>query len=234
MIRKYGDGIAPCIDTAYENIASAGLKAWYDGNPSAAAPLLTSVTMKNANEFLALSKNYKFKFVAKLFDTDDRHCVDVLSTQAAEIFYRAANRYGFAPQDIFFDLDCAPMIKDIPEADKRSVTYAAFETIKRIKADKKLEHVNCIMRPSLAAMKMPRSVGMLRAYIEKAMQYGLDAAFVDMQRGFGLVPADEKLMELVALFAKIDGSSHTIESARSALDKFCEKNAKKPKAKPKA
>ena len=230
MIRKYGDGIAPCIDTAYTHIASAALDAWYDGNPSAAAPLLTSVTMENINEFLDLSKKYKFKFIAKLFDKDDRRCVDVLSTQAAELFYRAANRYGFDAQDIFFEVDSTPLIKDIPEDDKRSVTYTAFETIKRIKADRKLRHVNCIMRPSLAAMKMPRSVGVLRAYIEKAMQYGLDAAFVDMQRNFGLVPADEKLMELVALFAKINGSSQTIKSARSALDRFCEKKAKKPKA----
>ena len=61
------------------------------------------------------------------------------------------------------------------------------------------------------------------------MQYGLDAAFVDMQRNFGLVPADEKLMVLVELFAKIDGSSQSIQNAQSALDGFCVKKAK-PKA----
>lgn len=233
MIRKYGGGIAPCIDTAYTHIASAGLKAWYDGNASAAAPLLTSVTMENANEFLNLSKDYEFRFVARLFDSDARRCVDVLSTQAAKLFHLATKRYGFDAQDIFFEVDSASLINDIAAVDKRSVTYTAFETIKRIKADRMLRHANCIIRPSLAAMKMPRSVGVLRAYIAEAMQYGLDAAFVDMQRNFGLVEADEKLMALVALFAKINGSSHAAENARSALDEFCEKNAKKPKAKAK-
>jgi len=83
------------------------------------------------------------------------------------------------------------------------------------------------MRPSLVAMKLPRSLGVLRAYIAKAMEYGLDTAFVDVSRRFGRVATDPGLVELIDAFAKKGGTAGNKEKAQAMLDEFCRKNSKK-------
>ena len=78
-------------------------------------------------------------------------------------------------------------------------------------------------------MKMPRSLGVLRAYIAAAMDCGLDTAFVDVSRRFGQLPADAGLVEMIGAFAKKDGSAKNKEKVQTMVDEFFRKNAKKKK-----
>ena len=51
-----------------------------------------------------------------------------------------------------------------------------------------------------------RKTGVCRAYIAKAIEYGLDAAIVNTSHRYCLVEPDLDLLEMVDAFAKIDGS----------------------------
>lgn len=69
-----------------------------------------------------------------------------------------------------------------------------------------------------------------RAYVRKAMEYGLDGAFVNPMHQYGLVTPDPELLELVDAYAKIDGSVESREKVVMLIDEFCRKN-RKPEAK---
>ena len=71
-----------------------------------------------------------------------------------------------------------------------------------------------------------RKVGIARAYVEKAMEYGLDAGIVNAGHHFGEKPADPGLVDLVDTFAKMDGSAEKMTDAMMLMGKFCQENRK--------
>ena len=73
-----------------------------------------------------------------------------------------------------------------------------------------------------------RKVGVSRAYVAKAMEYGLDAAFVDVTRHYGESPADPKLLQLIDAYAEMDGSPEKRQNAEKLMSGFCA-GAKKKK-----
>ena len=75
------------------------------------------------------------------------------------------------------------------------------------------------IRPSRSGAGLPRSVGVCRAYIGKAIEYGLDTAFVDAGKQFGILPADPGLLELADAYAKMDGSAAKKQKVESLTEK---------------
>jgi hypothetical protein len=60
----------------------------------------------------------------------------------------------------------------------------------------------------------------------KAIEYGLDAAIVNVAHRYGHVEPALELLELVDVFAKMDGSSERLNEAMSLMGKFCQENRK--------
>jgi hypothetical protein len=71
-----------------------------------------------------------------------------------------------------------------------------------------------------------RKIGVVRAYVEKAMEYGLDAGIVNSAHKFGQIPADHDLVKLVEAFAKLDGNMENLNNAMMLMGEFCSKNRK--------
>ena len=228
MVRKWGGTVPICVDSAYGEVLAAGVAEWYNTKANVAAPLLALSKSDGLDAVGALRKEYTFGIVTALDAADGS--VEGLHSQANEIFAKATSEYGFKAGEICFELNATALAKDLDEeADAPGGTYVTFETMKKIKKDKSLKGCGCAMRPSLVAMKMPRSLGVLRAYIAAAMDHGLDTAFVDVSRRFGQLPADAGLVEMIGAFAKKDGSAKHKEAVQAMVDAFFAKNAKKKK-----
>ena len=67
-----------------------------------------------------------------------------------------------------------------------------------------------------------RRIGICRAYVQKAMEYGLDAGIVNAAHRYGTKPADPKLVELVAAYAAMDGDMEKTNAAIDLMGAFCE------------
>jgi cobalamin-dependent methionine synthase I len=132
-------------------------------------------------------------------------------------------QYGFKSDEIFFDSTVFPLAIDMPmEAVVPGYTYRAFETIKKIKNDPKMKGVHCSLGISNCVRDLPgRRIGICRAYVAKAMEYGLDAAIVNVAHHYGLVEPASELLELVDAYAKMDGSAERLNKAMELMSKFC-------------
>ncbi|MHC4123166.1 MAG: hypothetical protein ACYSSI_06290 [Planctomycetota bacterium] len=107
---------------------------------------------------------------------------------------------------------------------------SAFETIKKIKNDPKMKGVHCSLGISNSVRDLPgRKIGVCRAYVAKAMEYGLDAGIVNSAHQYGKTPADPELVELVDAYAKLDGSPERLNEAMQLMGEFCQKTRKPAK-----
>ena len=115
-----------------------------------------------------------------------------------------------------------PMETNVP-----GYTYRAFETIRRIKSDPKMKNVHCSLGVSNSVRDLPgRRIGVCRAYVAKAMEYGLDAGIVNTAHKYGTVEPDPNLLKMVDAFAKMDGSSDRQMEAMKLMGQFCAENRK--------
>jgi hypothetical protein len=106
-------------------------------------------------------------------------------------------------------------------------TYRAFETIKKIKSDPGMRGVHCSLGVSNCVRDLPgRRVGVCRAYVAKAVEYGLDAGIVNVAHRYGSVEPDPGLLELVDAYARMDGSAKRMNKAMELMGKFCQENRK--------
>jgi len=61
----------------------------------------------------------------------------------------------------------------------------------------------------------------LRAYVHLAMQYGLTAAIVDVEKDFGLKPPeDDEIVEIVRAFVEHDGSPDAYQRMQEAYGRY--------------
>ncbi len=237
LVRKWGSGAAVCIDSSDNNVLTAGLREWYNTGEKVNKPLINSVKIYTTNRILPLKKDFDFAFIGLLVSEEaptgpgGSHSVDELYSIAKRIFDEAVGEYGFCPDDIFFDSTVFPLAIDMPmEPNVPGYTYRAFETIKKIKSDPKMKDVHCSLGVSNCARDLPgRKIGVCRAYVAKAMEYGLDAAIVNVSHHYGMVEPDAELMELVDAYAKMDGSAERLNKAMELMGKFCRKNRKQAK-----
>ncbi len=237
LVRKWGRGVPICIDSSNDDVLTAGLIEWYNTAERVKQPLINSVKIYTADKILPLKKKYDFAFIGLLVGEGKptgpggSHSVDELYYLAKQIFDVAVGQYEFKPQQIFFDSTVFPLAIDMPmEPNVPGYTYRTFETIKKIESDPKMKGVHFSLGISNCARDLPgRKVGICRAYLAKAMEYGLDAAIVNVAHRYGqacpersrrIAPAAE-LLELVDAYAKMDGSTQSLNKAMELMGKFC-------------
>ena len=229
LVRKWGGMVPACIDSSDDNVLIAGLKEWYDTDEPVKPPLINSIKTYSADALMPLKKEYDFSFIGLLMSEDaptgpgGSHSVEELVALAKEIFGKAM-QHGFKPEEIFFDSTVFPLAIDMPMMpDVPGYTYRAFETMKAIKKDPEMQGVHFSMGVSNCFRDLPgRKIGICRAYVEKAMEYGLDAGIVNAAHKLGSKPADPKLVELVSAYAAMDGDMDKTNEAIELMGEFCD------------
>lgn len=236
LIRNWGGGVPVCIDSSDDNVLKAGLKEWYNTDASVKQPLINSIKTYTAANMLPLKDEYNYAFIGLLVSEDKAtgpggsHSVDELYNLARQIFDEATGKYGFKPQEIFFDSTVFPLAIDMPmEPNVPGYTYRTFETIKKIKSEPKMKGVHFSLGVTNCVRDLPgRKIGIARAYVEVAMRYGMDAGIVNVSHKLGTRPADTELVKLVEAYAAMDGSAEKLNDTMMLMGKFC-REAKKPK-----
>ncbi len=197
-------------------------------------PLINSVKVYTMEKVLPLKKDYDFSFVGLLVSEErptgpgGSHSVDELVGMAKQIFERAVGHYGFRPEQIFFDSTVFPLAIDMPmEPGVPGYTYRTFETIKRIKTDPQMKGVHCSLGISNSVRDLPaRRIGVCRAYVAKAIEYGLDAGIVNTAHQYGSAEPARELLELVDAYVNLDGSVEKTGKAMEIMARFCRENRK--------
>ena len=233
MVRQWGSGVPICVDSSNDDVLTAGLKEWYNTQETVKQPLLNSIKIYTMNKMFLLKKHFDYSFIGLLVSEEKptgpggSHSVDELYSIARQIFDEA-QKFGFKPEEIFFDSTVFPLAIDMPmEPNVPGYTYRAFETIKKIKSDPQMKNVHCSLGISNSVRDLPgRRIGVCRAYVAKGMEYGLDAGIVNSAHHYGASPADPDLLELVDAYAKLDGSPEKLNNAMMLMGKFCQENRK--------
>ncbi|MBC8481292.1 MAG: methylenetetrahydrofolate reductase C-terminal domain-containing protein [Planctomycetes bacterium] len=234
MVRKWGKDVPVCIDSSNDDVLIAGLKEWYNADTAVKKPLINSIKTYTAEKMLPLKNDYDFCFVGLLVGeqrssaTGGSHSVEELFAFARQIFDLAVNKFNFKPQEIFFDSTVFPLAIDMPmEPNTPGYTYRAFETIKKIKNDPEMKNAHTSLGISNCVRDLPgRKIGICRAYVAKAIEYGLDAGIVNTAHHYGQTDPDPKLLELVDAFAKMDGSPEKMNKSMTLMGQFCQQNRK--------
>jgi cobalamin-dependent methionine synthase I len=229
LVRKFGKGVPVCIDSSDDDVLIAGLKEWFDTDEKVNQPLVNSIKVYSADKMMPLKAEYDFSFIGLLMSESaatgpgGSHSVDELFALAKELFDKAVDKHGFKPEEIFFDSTVFPLAIDMPmQPGVPGYTYRAFETIKKIKSDSRMKNVHFSFGVSNCCRDLPgRKIGICRAYVQKAMEYGLDAGIVNVAHHFGEKPADEELVKLVDAYAKMDGSPDASTDAMMLMGQFC-------------
>ncbi|MHC4394261.1 MAG: methylenetetrahydrofolate reductase C-terminal domain-containing protein [Planctomycetota bacterium] len=233
MVCKWGKNIPICIDSTDNKVIITGLKEWYNTGQTVKPPLLSSIRADIMDEIFAMKRNYDYKFTAplegnkQLSTRNKTNSIDHLHSLAERLFNQAVEKYGFEPEEIFFELEVCPLAADMPEANGTpGQTYLMFEAARKIKQDRRTAGAHCLMRPSVVGRELPRSLGVCRAYVGKALEYGFDAAFVDVTHQFGMVEPDPELLKLVDAYTKMDGSAERKEKATGLINELCQQKQK--------
>ena len=234
LVRQWGRGVPICMDSSSDDVLIAGLKEWYNTNDPVEPPLLNSIKTYTLDKMLPLKKEHDFSFIGLLVSEErptgpgGSHSVDELFGMAKAIFEKAVGEYGFKPEQIFFDSTVFPLAIDMPmEPGVPGYTYRTFETIRRIKTDPQMKDAHCSLGISNSVRDLPaRRIGVSRAYVAKAMEYGLDAGIVNTAHKYGSVEPDPNLLQMVDAYAKLDGSTERTTEAMQAMADFCRVNRK--------
>jgi methylenetetrahydrofolate reductase (NADPH) len=237
LVREFGKGVPICIDSSDDNVLKTGLEEWYKTDKPVAEPLVNSIKTHTMDTMFPLKNIYPYSFIGLLVSEEKAtgpggsHSVDELYNLAKSIFDPAVDKWDFKPEQIFFDSTVFPLAIDMPmEPGVPGYTYRAFETIKKIKTDPRMKNVHCSLGVSNCVRDLPaRKVGVCRAYVAKAMEYGLDAGIVNTANQFGKKPVDPKLLKIVDAFAKMDGSAERLTDAMTLMGQFCANNRKPAK-----
>jgi methylenetetrahydrofolate reductase (NADPH) len=223
MVHKWGCSVPICIDSSDNKIQLEGLKKWYDTNTKAKEPLISSVKFDLVDDILAMRRDYDFGVVVLLDDisvgSGEMNNAESLYSTVQSIFAKALN-YGFRSEQIFFEFEVCPLVFDLNTISVPARTKIIFETAGKIAHNKKMSGVHCVMRPSAAAIKLKRSVGIARAYLSRALECGFDSAFVNVSLQYGKIEPDTELLKVIDAFARMDGSAECKEMAASLLNSF--------------
>ncbi len=228
LVRRWGKGVPLCADSSNDDVLKAGLKEWYNTDQAVKPPLLNSIKVYTADAMMPLKKEYDFAFIGLLVSEDKptgpggSHSVEELVSLAKTLFDKAM-QHGFKPHEIFFDSTVFPIAIDMPmEPGVPGYTYRAFETIKRIKNDPQMKDCHCSLGISNCCRDLPgRKIGICRAYVAKAMEYGLDAGIVNTAHRYGEKDPDPELVKLIDAYAKLDGSPERLNEAMTLMGQFC-------------
>ncbi|MBN1867546.1 dihydropteroate synthase [Candidatus Sumerlaeota bacterium] len=231
LVREDGNEVPPSIDSSDPAVLVAGLTAWSemgaDSETPTLAPLVNSVPYIHMDQYQAvldLRRRWDFGLVCLLIGLEGPLPSADAVVDAARAMLRKAVDAGFEPDQVFFDTVTLGMASDgcmnaLGEL-KPSHTYNSFEAIRRIRQDEETSRSHCILGVSNWAYgASKRRIGHIRAYLEVAMRYGLDAAILDVSKEFGKTPAPPELVELVEVFASLDGNDESMLTYGAAMKK---------------
>lgn len=182
-IVSYGGGIPPCVDSSDAGLLECGLEHYGKiTKGEGATPLVNSVTARRL-EPLELRQRFDFAVVGMLLERvgDDAAAgfTDIAGPEVyhetAKFIFDKAREAGFAPGKIFFDPTVGPL-----GADMVGYTHRTFEGIKAIRGDADMEGVHITIGLSNCSEGLPRRMGVNRCYLRVAMEYGVDAAILDV------------------------------------------------------
>ena len=230
LIVEHGQGAPPCVDSSDVAVLRAGIEEYYRAGPaSARRPLVNSANAENLERFWDLLHVGKFNVVYMLMESS-------LSTKAmgqyftpeqmlenALRFFRGATKHGFEPQQIYFDTTVMPLAVEFSCFDRPGYSYCSFEALRRIMQNEEMKGVGTILGISNLTRDFPsgRKIGVLRAYVHLAMERGLTAAIVDVEKDFGLKPPeDDEIVEIVRAFVEYDGSPEAYQRMQDAYGRY--------------
>jgi 5-methyltetrahydrofolate--homocysteine methyltransferase len=225
MVRTWGNCVPICVDSSDDNVLMAGLKEWYHTDEAVRQPLINSVKVHTMDNLLPLKEQYDFAFVGLLLSESGKPpSIDERYSLAKHIFSEAVGKYAFKPGEIFFDSTIFPLAIDMPmQPGEPSYTHKTFETIKKIKSDPDMKDAHFIGGITNCARDLPgRKIGVMRAYVHKAMQYGMDAGIVNIKHHLSEGDPAPELLQLVDAYAKMDGSPERLNEAMALMSKFCQ------------
>ena len=229
MVRKWSNGVPICIDSSNDDVLKAGLKEWYNTEVEVGQPLINSIKVYSMDNMLPLKKDYDYAFIGLLMDeAGGVTTIDSLYSLAKQIFGEAVDKYGFKAEEIIFDSTVFPLAIDMPmQPGEPGYTYKTFEAIKKIKIDPEMQGVHFSGGITNSARDLPgRKIGIMRAFVHKGMEYGLDTGIVNVKHNLSQGQADPELLKLVDAYAKMDGSTEKMNDTMMLMSKFCQDNRK--------
>lgn len=218
LIKKYGLGIPVCVDSSNPEVLKAGLEEWYADGSLVKPPLINSINyaeMEKTQPILEMRKKYKFSIIGLLMGQQGVLKSSDEMYEAAKTIFREAIKNGFQPKEIFFDTVTLGITFDSPVSElgefKPSHTYNSFNAIKKIMTDPEMKGVNTVLGVSNWSHDVRRRrIGHNRAFIEVARRYGLNSVIIDVTQEYGIKPAPKELVQLVEMFASLDGGEESV------------------------
>lgn len=237
LIVEHGDGIAPCIDSSDQEVLRAGLEEYYKQAPKGApAPLLNSVAEE------------RMKYTWQLQDIGPCNIVYMLTSGAqagdgmgetagpealeekALSFLNEARSHGFEAGQVFYDATVIPFVVEFSRFMQPGFNYINLKAIERIMSNEDAKGVHTILGITNVIRQFPpgRKMGVVRAFLQIAMDHGLTAGIVDAIKDFGVKPpADEEILEIARGFCEYDGSEEAMERMQASYQKYKDSAMKK-------
>ncbi len=227
LVAEHSGGVPVCVDSSHDDILRAGLEEWYNHpNVKDVVPMLNSVKTHTADQVLPWRKDFAFKVIGMLSPENPSGVTpwQEIYDMAVEIYDKAIAN-GFAADDIYYDTMVFPLAIDMPMMPgDTGYTFNTMQAIKAIMTDEKMKGVHTSIGLSNSVQNLPgRKIGVCRAYMHIARQYGLDGAIVNMFHNYDGGELDQELVELVEVFAGLDGSSENTDKAMMVMADFCQK-----------
>ncbi|MFW6303210.1 MAG: hypothetical protein ACOC2L_01195, partial [Candidatus Sumerlaeota bacterium] len=223
LIRKHGKGVAPSVDSSDTSVLLAGLREWF--SEPGPAPMLNSIPLHDMDlrgPAIELRKDHPMSAVCLLIGETGPMGSTEEMVEGARTMFRYLAEKGFEPEELYFDTVTLGIASDgcvdsmgMP---KPSHTRMSFQAIDAIRNDPEMKGVHAVLGVSnwtYGAKK--RRIGHLRAFIEVAMEYGLDAAICDVSKDFGKKPAAPELVDFVKTFVSLDGSEDSMMRYAAAM-----------------
>lgn len=214
-IDEYGAGIPPCIDSSDPSLLEWGLERYTEISGGNNHPLINSVTATKL-ESLELRKRFKCSVVGMLLEKVGQESAGFTDIAGPEVYHETAKfifdqatAAGFAPDEIFFDPTVGPL-----GADMVGYTHRTFEGIKAIREDPAMDGVHITIGLSNCSEGLPRRLGVNRCYLRVAMQYGVDAAILDVVNVTEDDGVDWHVLQLVKKLA----AGHDMDSLSLLVD----------------
>jgi 5-methyltetrahydrofolate--homocysteine methyltransferase len=203
-------GIPVCIDSSDPVAKRAGVEAYYRTakQPQTKLPIVNSINIIDPDPVLELKADYDFKVIAMLHDTIDASGNPVNVNTVDEVHELARKLYdmlihaGFTPDDMFFDTAVVPIATDM----EATYTHKTMHGIQRIMSDSELAGVHTSIGLSNCSHMMPNRTAINRAYLQVAMECGLDAAVLDPTVDYGMKKPGKQILSIITDLAENDGS----------------------------
>ncbi len=238
LVCQCGGGIPPCIDSSDAAVIRAGLEEYYRLQGPAAPPPLINSANKERKEFVwELQSVGPFNIVYMLMGgaasgegPGEAVTPEQLEQNALE-FFREAKAQGMRPGQIFYDTTVIPLAIEFSRFDQPGFNHVNLKGIRRIMQNPEMKGVHTILGITNLTRDFPpgRKIGLLRAFLQIAMEAGLTAAIVDARQQFGLKPVgDQDILDIVRAFTDMDGSPEAYDRMQQAYQQYKSYGVKRP------